>query len=152
MVAELASFVEDSVSSRAPRWIQITTTAVEKRFGDSLERGDGSYAQKLTGLVEPFQVTMDQGPDRRRSFTIHRGSFLLQEEELVQEVPVERPEVSPRRLLQEEPSRPREERTPGRENWTLSHRSCPEPSVESDNTPSPICRHGECVSAINKLN
>lgn len=132
MVAELGSLAEESVYARPPRWIQITTTAVEKRFGDSLERGDGSYSQKLTGLVEPLQVAMiDRDPDRRRSFTIHRGAFLLQEEELVQELSPERPEVSPRkRLLPEDSARPRDG-TPGRENWTLSHRRC----IEDSDTP-----------------
>ncbi|KAG8283739.1 hypothetical protein J6590_011108 [Homalodisca vitripennis] len=135
-VPPLPHTLQDSVSSRSPRWIQITTTAVEKRFGDSLERGDVPYSQKLTGLVLPYRATMDDilpaddGPDRRRSFTIHRGTFLLQEEELVEEAA--RPEVSPRRKFLQEV----DPLTPGRENWTLSH-SYLTPPEPTRNSPPP---------------
>lgn len=132
MVAELSS-LKNSVSSQQPRWIQISTSTVEKRFGDSLERKEiqdgrnrydlqvSSTTRKITGLVEPFRAGMDEilsddGPDRRRSFTVHRGTFLLQDEELVQEPPTGRPEVSPRR----KPTQEVDPRTPGSENWRLS--------------------------------
>lgn len=134
MVGELtaSSLRRQSVSARPPRWIQITTTAVEKRFGDSLEREDVSYAQQLTGL----RVIMDDilpDPDRTRHFTIHRGGYLLEEEELVHEgEETPRPEVSPRKRLTQEVDL----RTPGRENWTLSR---------SHLTPAGPSRHSECA-------
>lgn len=138
MVGELtaSSLRRQSVSARPPRWIQITTTAVEKRFGDSLEREDVPYAQQLTGLrviMDDILPDHDDGPDRRRHFTIHRGAYLLEEEELVREdEEAPRPEVSPRKRLTQEV----DPRTPGRENWTLSR---------SHLTPAGPSRHSECA-------
>lgn len=122
MVGEL----RQSVSARPPRWIQITT-AVEGP-------PEASDVPQLIGLVQPLRAFMDDilqdeedGPAQRRSFTIHRGKYLLREEELVQE-DIERPEVSSRKRFQEVEVDPC---TPGRENWTLSrgHLAPPGPSA-----------------------
>lgn len=158
MVAELSSLKQNgsSVGSRQPRWIQISTSHFENRFGDTLKRieikdgrisrsdrvddegSDGAsdnvemptsmsnlagYANKITGLVEPYRARADESAmddvvaeHRRRSFTVHRGTFLLKDEELVQETPPGRPEVSPRKR----PVQEVDPNTPGRENWRLS--------------------------------
>lgn len=118
MVGEL----RQSVSARPPRWIQITT-AVE----GPPETSHVPQLQPLRAFMDDILQDEEDGPAQRRSFTIHRGKYLLREEELVQE-DIERPEVSSRKRIQEVEVDPC---TPGRENWTLSrgHLAPPGPSA-----------------------
>lgn len=83
----------------------------------------------------------EDGPDQRRSFTIHRGKYLLREEELVQE-DIERPEVSSRKRIEEVEVDPC---TPGRENWTLSRGYLPPPGPSNGR----LCKcFSQCTSFI----
>lgn len=127
MVGEL----RQSVSARPPRWIQITT-AVE----GPPETSHVPQLQPLRAFMDDILQDEEDGPAQRRSFTIHRGKYLLREEELVQE-DIERPEVSSRKRIQEVEVDPC---TPGRENWTLSRGHLAPPG------PSALCK---CFSQCN---